>query len=444
MAENKKQAEFSIDRKISKFRTHLTPEDELKKFSHEELVARVQQLEAYTYQLKNIIKKSGSNVIDNVTLIGMDKINSDTSGETCTLKKKNRPFDFSKCSKRRILLRILYLGWDLDGYAVQDNSTKTIEHHLFLALTKSCLIQDRQSSNYHRCGRTDKGVSAFSQVISIDVRSKLPSEATDLSQELPYCKMLNRLLPDEIRVLSWAPAPSPEFSARFDCVRRKYRYFFPRGSLDLGLMGKAAALLVGGHDFRNFCKMDVGNGVVDYKRSIFQASVTVMQQNDPQLESPYDMCEVTIEGKAFLWHQIRCIVSVLFLVGEGKEEPQIVTQLLNPEQPKPQYPLAVDLPLVLFECEYEHLLDWQHEQEELSRVVLKMQATWTANAVKAAMIGKMLANVEPKLEAPVLAQADSLVMGVKPKVYQPLLKRQTCCELIILRIMLVFNQRIFY
>jgi tRNA pseudouridine38/39 synthase len=71
---------------------------------------------------------------------------------------------FPRCSKRRILLRILYLGWDSDGYAVQDNSVNTIEHHLFAALTKSCLIEDRQVSNYHRCGRTDKGVSAFSQV----------------------------------------------------------------------------------------------------------------------------------------------------------------------------------------------------------------------------------------------------------------------------------------
>lgn len=31
----------------------------------------------------------------------------------------------------------------------------------------------RETSCYHRCGRTDKGVSAFGQVISIDLRSNL-------------------------------------------------------------------------------------------------------------------------------------------------------------------------------------------------------------------------------------------------------------------------------
>ncbi len=34
-------------------------------------------------------------------------------------------------------------------------------------------------------------------------------------------------------------------------------------------------------------------------------------------------------GKAYLWHQIRCIMAVLFLIGEGKEEPEVITQLLG-------------------------------------------------------------------------------------------------------------------
>ncbi|XP_059471103.1 tRNA pseudouridine(38/39) synthase [Neocloeon triangulifer] len=419
MSAGKKAPEFVVDRKRSKNRiTGSTPLKELQEFSKEELIARIQQLEAHTFQLKNIIRKSGNKE--------EEPLNQEDGKKQSTSVRKNagRQFDFTKCTKRRILIKLLYLGWDLDGYAVQDNSANTVEHHLFNALTKSCLIENRQSSNYHRCGRTDKGVSAFSQVISIDVRS-----SGNASGELPYCKMLNRLLPDEIRALCWAPAPSSEFSARFDCTRRKYRYFFPRGCLDLQAMAAAAALLLGGHDFRNFCKMDVGNGVVDYKRSVFQAEVKVANQINPQVEGPFDLCELVIEGKAFLWHQIRCIVSVLLLVGEGKEDASIVSQLLDPEKPKPQYPLAVDFPLVLFQCDYEHDLHWQFEQEELTRVVLKMQSMWASNAIKSAMIKEMVCCLEEKLEVAVKGQADALVMGVKPKVYQPLLKRNTCSSL---------------
>lgn len=69
-----------------------------------------------------------------------------------------------RCHKRHVLLRFYYLGWDYQGFAAQENSAQTIEHHLFSALQKTCLIESRETSNYHRCGRTDKGVSAFSQV----------------------------------------------------------------------------------------------------------------------------------------------------------------------------------------------------------------------------------------------------------------------------------------
>lgn len=92
------------------------------------------------------------------------------------------------------------------------------------------------------------------QVITIDLRSTqfcgglgvtLP-ENVDVGtknkatgSELPYVKMLNRVLPQDIRILDWAPV-AEGFSARFDCQSRTYRYYFPRGSLDVALMADAA------------------------------------------------------------------------------------------------------------------------------------------------------------------------------------------------------------
>ena len=38
------------------------------------------------------------------------------------------------------------------------------QEQIFIALIKGKLIEDRASANYSRCGRTDKGVSAFGQV----------------------------------------------------------------------------------------------------------------------------------------------------------------------------------------------------------------------------------------------------------------------------------------
>lgn len=74
----------------------------------------------------------------------------------------------------------------------------------------------------------------------IDVDAKTKAAAS----ELPFVKMLNRVLPQDIRILDWAPA-AEGFSARFDCKSRTYRYYFPRGSLDVSLMADAAKRWVG-------------------------------------------------------------------------------------------------------------------------------------------------------------------------------------------------------
>jgi len=61
----------------------------------------------------------------------------------------------------------------MQGFAVQEDTEKTIEAALFQALLKTRLIESRATSNYHRCGRTDKGVSALSQVNRTKVNCRL-------------------------------------------------------------------------------------------------------------------------------------------------------------------------------------------------------------------------------------------------------------------------------
>ena len=72
--------------------------------------------------------------------------------------------------------------------------------------------------------------------------------------------MLNRVLPDDVRALAWAPV-AEGFSARFSCASRTYRYWLARENAhgrprDVEAMRRAASKFVGDHDFRNFCKMD--------------------------------------------------------------------------------------------------------------------------------------------------------------------------------------------
>ena len=65
-------------------------------------------------------------------------------------------------------------------------------------------------------------------------------------------------------------------------------------------MNEAGERLLGEHDFRNFCKMDVNNGVVNYMRRITEVKAELTNGT-----GPYAMCVLTVAGKAFLWHQGR-------------------------------------------------------------------------------------------------------------------------------------------
>lgn len=385
--------------------------EELELFSKSNLIEKIIQLEEENKQLKAQANREKAERKDNV-------------------HRSQKSFDFSKCSKRHILLKFYYLGWDYDGFVVQESTNETIEQQLFAALIKSCCIESRETSKYHRCGRTDKGVSSFSQVISLDVRSKLDqSNQHNVEDELPYCKMLNRLLPPDIRCIAWCPVPD-DFSSRFNCKSRTYKYFFPRGNLNIDAMDEAVKYTIGIHDFRNICKMDVANGVISFTRKIIDAKVCLHRQHFRNVPG-YDICKMIVKGQAFLWHQIRSLMGVLFLIGEGKEKPEVMLELLDIEKcpSKPQYNIAHEMPLNLWCCEYD-VSEWYIDKAELRNTIKHLQKDWTLHTMKSVMIENMLSDLEDSVDLKDTSfQADCLLLGAQPKVYQPLMKRRTCDSL---------------
>uniref|UniRef100_A0A8C6WI39 tRNA pseudouridine synthase n=1 Tax=Neogobius melanostomus TaxID=47308 RepID=A0A8C6WI39_9GOBI len=171
--------------------------------------------------------------------------------------------------------------------------------------------------------------------------------------------MLNRVLPLDIRVLDWAPAAE------------------------------------GTHDFRNICKMDVGNGVLQFERTILSASVRPAQSLSANSTDPYKLFIFEIKGLAFLYHQVRCMMALLLLIGQKLEDLDIIDQLMdvtkNPR--KPQYNMAVDYPLVLFDCHFEDLI-WTQEKEEVNYTFNVLQQHWTQSAVRASVLSGMLQDLE--------------------------------------------------
>ncbi|KAH6896902.1 pseudouridine synthase [Thelonectria olida] len=344
--------------------------------------------------------------------------------------KGKRKVDPSKYSTRYIALKLAYLGKNYGGFEFQAMANQpSIEEELWNALTKACLIfpkdervVDFDCCEYSKCGRTDRGVSAFGQVVGLRVRSNRPlpkkrqrveqvveggdamvvdggntdamaqkqeieeieedASFDPIKDELQYPRLLNRILPPDIRILAWCPSPPPDFSARFSCRERQYRYFFTQpafspdpaskgrtGWLDIEAMRTAAKLYEGEHDFRNMCKIDPGKQITNFHRVIYEADIEEVKDASstlPYLMSPGfapaegldassghpKVYSFNVRGSAFLWHQIRHMVAVLFLVGQGLEKPEIVSQLLDTAANpcKPNYTMADEVPLVLWDC----------------------------------------------------------------------------------------------
>ncbi|KAI9358352.1 pseudouridine synthase [Pilaira anomala] len=346
-----------------------------------------------------------------------------------------KPIDMSQYGERRIALKIAYLGWNYSGFASQGDETvtPTVEGQLFKALRSCNLIIDQDTCQFTRCGRTDKGVSGLGQVVALNVRSKQNKLAAEGS--MPYIEIMNRLLPEDVRVLAWAPV-SDTFNARFDCKSRTYKYFFEKGNLDLELMRQAAKYMTGSHDFRNFCKLDPSKNITNYERTILYLDILPVENGFYQVE---------LKGTAFLWHQVRCIMSILFLVGQKLEKPEVVKALLDTEQvpSRPDYPMASDLPLMLYDCEFDGI-QWIYANEGYRNIPTPLRTyrhfheLWSTHMIKGFLFNTVLEQIEhesvvnhQKVSQAIKiseAQQSNVLLGagksIRTAQYKPLLSRQ--------------------
>ena len=98
-----------------------------------------------------------------------------------------RPFDMAAYGQRRVALRVCYFGERYRGFAStgqgEDDEDDSVESALFAAMRKVRLIEGK-AADYSRCGRTDRGVSALSQVVALSLRHRAK---LDSAEEIDYC-----------------------------------------------------------------------------------------------------------------------------------------------------------------------------------------------------------------------------------------------------------------
>jgi len=211
-----------------------------------------------------------------------------------------------------------YVGWQLQPEGV------SVQLRLEEALGK--LFQP--TPRVHSSSRTDTGVHALGMVVHFDV--------SRLQWRMEPRKLIlaaNAHLPPDIRVTAVARV-RPDFHARFDAAGKQYRYtvwnqsaenpllrtqawHFPR-PLDIAAMKKAAAQLVGRHDFRAF------SATPGYHRAN-----TVRNLTRCDVLRSGDRITFVIEADGFLYKMCRGIVGTLVQVGVHRFAPDAILPMLE-------------------------------------------------------------------------------------------------------------------
>lgn len=202
----------------------------------------------------------------------------------------------------KLKLTIEYDGTRFRGWARQPGE-RTVEGELRRALGE--LYASFQ--NLAVAGRTDTGVHALANVVSVDVEGGPPPGRAP--------QAVNTALPEDLSVV-WADVEADTFHARYDAVSRSYRYrvwrrrersalearrsvWWPR-PLDLDTLNTNAAALLGEHDFRAFTPADTQHPV--FVRTITSARWLELDENVVAFE---------ISADSFLRHMVRTIVGTM-------------------------------------------------------------------------------------------------------------------------------------
>lgn len=253
---------------------------------------------------------------------------------------------------RRLALLVEYDGTAFAGSQAQPADQRTVQQTLETAIEAFT----GETQRVRLAGRTDTGVHALGQVVTLDTRtSHSPAR---------FRRALNHFLPSDVAVRSACVAPS-DFEPRRHATSRLYRYVIEDGRprspltrqlawqrddpLDSEAMAEAASLLP-----RTRRDWSAFAGHLPAGRS----TVRTLLRCEARRCSPHRI-EVWMEADAFLPHQVRRTVGALERVGSGRLTPSAFARLVE-APPASAGPAAPPQGLTLIAVRYPPgLLDWE-------------------------------------------------------------------------------------
>jgi tRNA pseudouridine38-40 synthase len=220
---------------------------------------------------------------------------------------------------RRLRLTVAYDGTGFHGFA-PNHGVRTVSGVLSEALGRWLGHEVEITC----AGRTDRGVHARGQVITVDAAARRVSGDGELDA---LVRSVNKMCGPEVAVRDPALVDD-SFDARFSAVARRYRYriwnhaepdpFSARHAwhvdrpLALPALHLACDPLIGEHDFSTFCrkpKVRADQPEPSLVRRVTDARWLTEDDGHLRFE---------IEASAFCHHMVRSIVGMMVAVGLGR------------------------------------------------------------------------------------------------------------------------------
>ena len=245
----------------------------------------------------------------------------------------------------RIAIKFAYNGLNYHGFARQPNVI-TIEEIIHNSLKKHKIIYNIKDANFRYASRTDKGVSAISNIFTIDTKSEI-----DILKKL-YDEC------DDI-VFYGVKKVDPNFNPRH-AKQRFYRYHY-KNNEDINEIKNIICLFKGEHNFKNFARLESkknGNRNIDD---------IIIRERD-------DFVIIDFYAQSFLWHQIRKIMSAVIQVINQKIDINDIKNGLKFPDKKVDYGLASSEPLLLMDVIYDFDFEYYkiaiNRLNELKKIIL--------------------------------------------------------------------------
>jgi len=239
-------------------------------------------------------------------------------------------------------LTISYDGSRYLGFQNQTQFENTIAGKIEEALMKL----SGEDVHLIGAGRTDAGVHALAMPANVYLKKHYDTNELLIK--------LNELLPEDIRITNVLIVPK-NFHARYSACGKTYRYtcyfgeekpVFKRKYVhvlnkqpDIEAMKAAAAILIGEHDFRSFCK-------------ITEDISTVRTVDKIDICKEGDYLYLTYHGNGFLRYMVRIITGTLLDVGMGKRSASSVKGILDAKDRTLAGPTAPACGLMMIKSDY--------------------------------------------------------------------------------------------